>query len=87
MKILSYNPGHDGAIAFLQDARLMMCIEAEKDSNARYSPVSSADVLNALGELRRNPRRHLHGRLVATRPLRILTRVGCSCRVPRRVKE
>jgi len=51
VKILSYNPGHDGAIAFLQDARLMMSIEAEKDSNYRYSPVSSPDVFNALGEL------------------------------------
>jgi predicted NodU family carbamoyl transferase len=51
VKILSYNPGHDGAIAFLQDARLMMSIEAEKDSNYRYSPVSSADVFKALGEL------------------------------------
>jgi predicted NodU family carbamoyl transferase len=51
VKILSYNPGHDGAIAFLQDGRLMMSIEAEKDSNYRYSPVSSGDVFNALGEL------------------------------------
>jgi hydroxymethyl cephem carbamoyltransferase len=51
VKILSYNPGHDGAIAFLQDARLMMSIEAEKNSNYRYSPVSSRDVFNALGEL------------------------------------
>jgi predicted NodU family carbamoyl transferase len=51
VKILSYNPGHDGAIAFLQDGRLMMSIEAEKDSNYRYSPVSSAEVFNALGEL------------------------------------
>jgi predicted NodU family carbamoyl transferase len=51
VKILSYNPGHDGAMAFLQDGCLMMSIEAEKDSNYRYSPVSSADVFNALGEL------------------------------------
>jgi len=51
VKILSYNPGHDGAIAFLQDARLMTSIEAEKDSNYRYSPVSSRDVLNALGDI------------------------------------
>src|SRR3984893_12277677 len=51
VKILSYNPGHDGTIAFLQDARLMMSIEAEKDSNYRYSPVSSTDVFKALGEL------------------------------------
>jgi hydroxymethyl cephem carbamoyltransferase len=51
VKILSYNPGHDGAITFLQDARLMMSIEAEKDSNCRYSPVSGPDVFNALGDI------------------------------------
>ena len=51
VKILSYNPGHDGAIAFVQDARLIMSIEAEKDSNYRYSPVSSPDVFNALGDI------------------------------------
>jgi predicted NodU family carbamoyl transferase len=51
VKILSYNPGHDGAVAFLLDARLMMSIEAEKDSNWRYSPVSTPDVFSALGEL------------------------------------
>src|ERR1700733_7538334 len=51
VKILSYNPGHDGAIAFLQDARLMMSIEAEKDSNYRYSPVSGPNVFNALGDI------------------------------------
>src|SRR5260370_36802745 len=38
VKILSHNPGHDGAIVFLQDARLMMCIEAEKYANLRHSP-------------------------------------------------
>ena len=42
VKILSYNPGHDGAVAFLQDAHLVICIEAEKDSNARHSPISIA---------------------------------------------
>lgn len=51
MKILSHNPGHDGAIVFLQDARLMMCIEAEKDSNARHSPVSIAEAFKAFEEL------------------------------------
>lgn len=51
MKILSHNPGHDGAIAFLQDARLMMSIEAEKDSNSRHSPVFIADIFKALREL------------------------------------
>lgn len=51
MKILSYNPGHDGAIAYLQDAHLVLSVEAEKNSNYRYSPVSSPDVFNVLGEL------------------------------------
>ena len=51
MKILSHNPGHDGAVAFLQDARLVMSIEGEKDSNARHSPISIADVFKAIGEL------------------------------------
>lgn len=55
MKILSYNPGHDGAVVLLQDAHLLMSIEAEKDSNYRYSPVSGADILNAIGEMEEAP--------------------------------
>lgn len=55
MKILSYNPGHDGAIVYLKDGHLMFSIEAEKNSNYRYSPVSSHDVFNALGELNEIP--------------------------------
>lgn len=51
MNILSYNPGHDGAIAYLKDAQLLFSIEAEKNSNYRYSPISSHDVFNVLGEL------------------------------------
>jgi hydroxymethyl cephem carbamoyltransferase len=51
MNILSYNPGHDGAIASLKDAHLLFSIEAEKNSNYRYSPISSHDVFNILGEL------------------------------------
>jgi len=51
MNILSYNPGHDGAIAYLKDRHLIFSIETEKDSNYRYSPVSSPDVFRALGEL------------------------------------
>lgn len=51
MKILSYNPGHDGAIAYVKDAHLLVSIEAEKNSNYRYSPVSSDDVFAVLGEL------------------------------------
>lgn len=51
MKILSYNPGHDGAIAYLKDGHLEFSIEAEKNSNFRYSPLSSQDVFGVLGEL------------------------------------
>ena len=55
MKILSFNPGHDGAIAYLQNARLVVSVESEKNSNYRYSPVSSHDVFNALGQLEEVP--------------------------------
>lgn len=55
MKILSYNPGHDGAIVFLRDSRLIMSVEAEKDSNYRYSSISIANVLDAIGELEELP--------------------------------
>lgn len=55
MNILSYNPGHDGAIAYLKDAHLLFSIEAEKNSNYRYSPISSQDVFNVLGELNEIP--------------------------------
>jgi hydroxymethyl cephem carbamoyltransferase len=55
MKILSYNPGHDGAIAFLQGARLMMSIESEKDSNYRYSNLSIDQALDIIGELEEMP--------------------------------
>jgi len=51
MNILSYNPGHDGAIAYLKSDHLLLSIEAEKNSNWRYSPISSRDVFDALGEL------------------------------------
>jgi predicted NodU family carbamoyl transferase len=51
MNILSYNPGHDGSIAYLKGAQLQVSIEAEKNSNWRYSPISSHDVFNVLGEV------------------------------------
>ncbi|MEP0391674.1 MAG: carbamoyltransferase C-terminal domain-containing protein [Erythrobacter sp.] len=51
MKILSYNPGHDGAVVSLIDGRLELSIEAEKDSNYRYSSISGSNVLQAIGEL------------------------------------
>lgn len=55
MKILSYNPGHDGAITYLKDGHLKFSIEAEKNSNYRYSPISSHDVFHVLAELDETP--------------------------------
>ena len=51
MRILAYNPGHDGAVAFIEDGRLSFSIEAEKGSNYRYSAISVSDLLDVLGEL------------------------------------
>lgn len=51
VKILSYNPGHDGSIVYLKDTKLQLSVEAEKNSNYRYSPISSHDVFNFLSEL------------------------------------
>lgn len=55
MKILSFNPGHDGAFAYLEDGRLITSIEAEKDSRYRYSPLSILDVFSIFGDLKEVP--------------------------------
>ena len=55
MNILSYKPDHDGAIAHIKNGELQISIEAEKDSNYRYSPVSTHDVFNVLGEINEIP--------------------------------
>lgn len=55
MRFLSYNPGHDGAVALLEDGRLVMSIEEEKDSSYRYAPLSGATILNAIGEMEAAP--------------------------------
>ena len=51
MKILSYNPGHDGAFAYIEDGRLVFSVEAEKSSKYRHSAVSVPDAFDALAEL------------------------------------
>lgn len=55
MRILAYNPGHDGAVAFIEEGRLSFSIEAEKDSNYRYSAVSITNLLDVVGELSNLP--------------------------------
>jgi predicted NodU family carbamoyl transferase len=53
--IVSYNPGHDGAVVHLRDGYLVSSVEAEKDSNYRYTPISSRDLLDAFGRLEQLP--------------------------------
>lgn len=55
MNILAYNPGHDGAIVQLVDGRLLASVEAEKDSNWRYTPIGLQDLFNALSRLEQLP--------------------------------
>jgi len=55
VNIISYNPGHDGAVAYLQDTNLVVSIEAEKNSNFRYSPLTAHELFVALGELEELP--------------------------------
>lgn len=55
MKILSFNPGHDGAFSYLKNDKLITSIEAEKDSRYRHSPVSIPDVFNIFSDLEEIP--------------------------------
>jgi predicted NodU family carbamoyl transferase len=55
MKILSFNPGHDGAFAYIEDRHLITAIEAEKNSRYRHTPVSVPDLFKILGELKEVP--------------------------------
>lgn len=55
MKILSYNPGHDGAFAYVEDGRLVFSIEAEKGSRYRHSSLTVPDVFDALSEIQTIP--------------------------------
>ena len=55
MNILSYNPGHDGAFAYLEDGQLEASIESEKNSRYRYSPLTVPDVFSVFGELKKVP--------------------------------
>jgi hydroxymethyl cephem carbamoyltransferase len=53
MLVAAVNPSHDGAIAVLQDGRLIVSLESEKDSFPRHasvSPLSIFDAIQYLGE-------------------------------------
>jgi predicted NodU family carbamoyl transferase len=55
MIILSYNPGHDGAFAYVQDGHLVASVEAEKNAHYRHSSLSVPDVFSVLSELKEIP--------------------------------
>lgn len=55
MDILSYNPGHDGAVCLIRDRRLVFSIEAEKDSGYRYSHLAVPELLDATTNLDKVP--------------------------------
>lgn len=55
MIILSYNPGHDGAFAYLEDGQLMASVESEKNSSYRYSPLAVPDVFSVFSKLKEVP--------------------------------
>jgi len=55
MKILSFNPGHDGAFVYIEDGQLITSIEAEKDSHYRHSALSIPDVFSVISELQKIP--------------------------------
>lgn len=46
--VLAINPGHDGAVAFVEDGELVFSFEAEKDSFPRNSEVTAAVIDDAM---------------------------------------
>ncbi|MER5214239.1 carbamoyltransferase C-terminal domain-containing protein [Streptomyces sp. NPDC002838] len=48
MRILSFKPGHDGAVALVEDGELRFSYESEKDSFPRYGEVTPAAVAEAM---------------------------------------
>ncbi|WP_081506849.1 carbamoyltransferase C-terminal domain-containing protein [Roseovarius mucosus] len=55
MDILSYNPGHDGAVCLIRNGRLVFSVEAEKDSGYRYSYLTVPELLDATTNLDKVP--------------------------------
>jgi len=48
MRIFAYKPGHDGHVALLDDGKLAFSLEAEKDSGARYAPITPELLMHGL---------------------------------------
>jgi len=46
MLIVALKPGHDGAVAAIDNRRLLYSLESEKDSRPRYSPILPTTILD-----------------------------------------
>jgi predicted NodU family carbamoyl transferase len=55
MDVVGYNPGHDGAFVQLHDGHLTVSVEAEKDSNYRYTPLGSRELVDGFARLDGTP--------------------------------
>jgi hydroxymethyl cephem carbamoyltransferase len=55
MLVMALKPGHDGSIAVVRDRRLIVSLEAEKDSNSRYSRISPTTFLDLAQQLDEPP--------------------------------
>jgi hydroxymethyl cephem carbamoyltransferase len=55
MLVLALKPGHDGAIAAIEDSELLFSLEGEKDTFARYSLLTPTNVLDIAERLPRSP--------------------------------
>ncbi|MEU8004206.1 hypothetical protein AB0B66_23880 [Catellatospora sp. NPDC049111] len=52
---MAIKPGHDGSIAEVEGGRMLWCLESEKDTFPRYSPVTPTTLLAAARLLPRIP--------------------------------
>jgi hydroxymethyl cephem carbamoyltransferase len=53
--VLAIKPGHDGALAVLEDSKLLFSIEGEKNSFGRYSLVTPTKIVEIAERLPRTP--------------------------------
>ena len=54
MLVMGIHPGHDGAVAVIEDRKLRLCVEGEKDSflrHAKVTPMNLLDVVARIGEV------------------------------------
>jgi hydroxymethyl cephem carbamoyltransferase len=55
MLVMGIHPGHDGAVAVIEDRKLRFCIEGEKDSFMRHAKVTPMNMMEAVDRLGQVP--------------------------------